>query len=81
MAGPSRGSGSTGGGVRGATGTLFKVGNLAKFRTRSGREEVVVILNWEASEDWVEVRFSQPDIGGWQQWVAAGTLELISERR
>ena len=60
---------------------LFKVGNLAKFRTRSGREEVVIILNWEASEDWVEVRFSQPATGGWQQWVAAGALELISESR
>ena len=37
---------------------LFKVGNLAKFRTRGGREEIVIVLNWEASEDWVEVCFS-----------------------
>ena len=79
MVGARRGTERRGGCVRDATGTLFKVGNLAKFRTRSGREEVVIILNWEASEGWVEVRFSQPDIGGWQQWVAAGALELISE--
>ena len=80
MVGARRGTASIGGCVNGVN-NLFKVGNLAKFRTRSGREEVVVILNWEASEGWVEVRFSQPDIGGWQQWVAAGALELISESR
>lgn len=61
---------------------LFKVGNLAKFRTRGGREEIVIVLNWEASEDWVEVCFSGGSFkGGWQQWVATGALELISESR
>ena len=81
MAGPPRGSGSTGGGVRDATNPLFKVGNLAKFRTRGGREEVVVILSWEASEEWTEVYFGSGTLGGNRQWVATRALELINERR
>ena len=59
---------------------MFKVGNLLKFRTRGGFEKLVVVLNWEASLDYVEVLFSDAKLVG-PQWVATHALEVVSESR
>lgn len=71
MAGARRGTASTGGGV-----TPFKQGNLARYWLRSGSAETVIVLSWEASEDWVEVFFSSSNT---RQWVRTETLTVISE--
>ena len=59
---------------------MFKVGDLARFRTRGGFEKLVVVLGWEASLDYVEVLFSDGKLGG-SQWVATHALEAVNEAR
>ena len=59
---------------------MFKVGNLVKFRTRGGFEKLVVVLNWEASLDYIEVLFSDGKLVG-PQWVATHALEVVNESR
>ena len=59
---------------------MFKAGALARFRTRGGFEKLVVVLNWEASLDYVEVLFSDGKLVG-PQWVATHALEVVSESR
>ena len=75
MVGTPRGSGSTGGCVRDADiNPLFKKGNLAMFQMRNGTHASVLVLNWEASLDWVEVLFN---CSGKVQWVRTEALGLV----
>jgi hypothetical protein len=58
---------------------LFTKGALAMFATRHGTYASVLVLNWEASLDWVEVLFN---CSGEIQWVRTETLGLVvNERR
>jgi hypothetical protein len=53
---------------------LFKKGNLAMFQMRDGTFASVLVLNWEASLDWVEVLFN---CSGEIQWVRTEALGLV----
>ena len=53
---------------------LFKKGNLAMFQMRNGAYASVLVLNWEASLDWVEVLFN---CSGKIQWVRTEALGLV----
>lgn len=54
---------------------LFKRGALAMFATRHGTYASVLVLNWEASLDWVEVLFN---CSGEIQWVRTEALGLVA---
>ena len=56
------------------TNPLFKKGNLAMFQMRNGTYTSVLVLNWEASLDWVEVLFN---CSGEIQWVRTEALGLV----
>ena len=54
---------------------LFKKGNLAMFQMRDETYASVLVLNWEASLDWVEVLFN---CSGKIQWVRTEALGLVN---
>jgi len=87
VADPSRGATTTLGGCMKYTTTplikcplhsRWRKGSLAMYESRSGEHIPVLMLDWEASLDWVEVLFSHNNT---KQWVRTEALELVNESR
>jgi hypothetical protein len=57
---------------------LFEKGALAMFEKRDGTFTSVLVLNWEASLDWVEVLFNSSNEREWVQTEALGLV--VNER-